>query len=156
MKLQRDLREFVALLNSHDVEYLVVGAHAVAFHGYPRYTGDLDLFVRASSDNAARLRTVLDEFGFSEVAAEVESAVSTPGMVVQLGHPPNRIDLLTSISAIEFDHAWRGSIHGLLDDLPVRIIALADLIRNKKASGRPKDLADAAELLNVHRLSDKE
>lgn len=149
MKLQRDLHAFVTLLNSHKVEYVVVGAHAVAFHGYPRYTGDLDLFVRNSVDNVSRLRTVLELFGFSELASEVGEALSRPGMVVQLGYPPNRIDLLTTISGVEFDDAFRDSDDGILDDLPVRIIAFEDLIRNKRASGRPRDLADASELTRV-------
>lgn len=100
MKLQRDLREFIELLNCHGVEYVVVGGYAVAFHGYPRYTGDIDFFVRASESNAERIVRVLEDFGFSD-AMKLSAALSKPGQVVQLGRPPHRIDVLTSASGID-------------------------------------------------------
>lgn len=90
MKLQTDLREFIRLLNSRAVEYLIVGGHGVAFHGYPRFTGDIDFFVRPTPDNAARLVVVLGEFGFGQVGLDA-STFTQPDKVVQLGRPPNRI-----------------------------------------------------------------
>jgi len=107
VKLQSDLREFIVLLNSFTVDYVVVGGHAVAFHGHPRFTGDIDFLIRPTRDNAQRLLQALREFGFTDIALSIEDLV-TPGNVVQLGHPPNRIDLLTSISGIDFEEAWTG------------------------------------------------
>ena len=145
MKLQQDLREFVALLNSHDVEFLVVGGHAVAFHGHPRFTGDIDFLMRPSFRNATQVLNVLRAFGFGDLSLSVEDFVK-PGNVVQLGRPPNRIDLLTSISGVEFDDAWLSRVRAELDGLPVCFLGWQSLIENKQASGRPKDLADVAKL----------
>lgn len=95
-KLQTDLREFIALFNSRKVEYLVVGGHAVAFHGHPRFTGDIDFFIRATPDNAERVLQALADFGFGGIGLSGDDLVA-PGQVVQLGRPPNRIDILTSL-----------------------------------------------------------
>ena len=104
MRLSKDWREFIELLNANKVEYLVVGAFAVAFHGYPRYTADLNLFVRRSPENSEQLVNVLLRFGFgSNVSA---SDFQSPDAIIQLGNPPNRIDLLTRISGVTFDEAW--------------------------------------------------
>lgn len=97
MKLQKDLREFIALMNSRNVEYVIVRGHAVAYHGYPRFTGDLDFFVRPSAENAARVIAVLQSFGFNHVTG-LETSLVEAVKVVQLGRPPNRIDILTGIS----------------------------------------------------------
>ena len=145
MKLSKDLREFVALLNSTRVNYLLVGGHAVAFHGYPRFTGDIDFFVEISPENAARLDQVLRECGFGGIGIRREDFLQ-PGTVVQLGRPPNRIDLLTSIDGVTFSEAWLNRIPAELDGLPVNVLGKADLLRNKQACGRPQDLADAAQL----------
>ena len=145
MKLHKDLREFVALLNSHRVEYLVVGGHAVAFHGHPRFTGDIDFWIRPEIENAGRLIEALRAFGFEQLGL-TESEFIEPGRIVQLGQPPNRIDLLTSISGLDFDSAWQSREDGLLDGLPLSFIGLKSLIENKLASGRPRDLADVAQL----------
>jgi hypothetical protein len=145
VKLQKDLREFVELLGSQRVEYLVVGAHAVAFHGHPRFTGDIDFLVRATPDNAARLIEVIDSFGFGGLGLMRQDFL-TMGNVIQLGQPPNRIDILTSISGVDFDEAWAGRVHGDLDGLPVAFLGLDALITNKRASGRDKDLVDAKTL----------
>ena len=105
MPLNKDLREFLGLLNSNGVEYLVVGAFAVAFHGFPRYTADLDLLVRPTAENADRVLRTLSEFGFGKL--DIQAAdLREPGMVVQLGVKPNRIDLLTAISGVSFEEAW--------------------------------------------------
>lgn len=148
MKLQKDLREFIELLNSHGVEYLVVGGHAVAFHGYVRYTGDIDFLVRPTVENAARVVGVLESFGFTDVD-QLAASLAEPEKVVQLGRPPNRIDLLTSVSGVDFDLAWQRAVPGELDGIPVRFPDLQVLLDNKRAAGRAKDLADVEELEKV-------
>src|SRR5215831_13589338 len=105
MPLNKDLREFVELLNSNRVEYLIVGAFAVAYHGFPRYTGDLDILVRPSSENAQRVLEVLSQFGFGALEVQIED-LEAPGKVVQLGVQPNRIDLVTALSGLSFEEAW--------------------------------------------------
>jgi hypothetical protein len=145
MKLSSDLREFIGLLASENVEYLVVGGHAVAWHGYPRFTGDIDFFVRASADNADKLLRVLDRFGFGTAGITAADLVQ-PEKIVQMGIPPNRIDLLTSISGVTFERAWSGRIAAELDGLTVPMIARDDLLANKRASGRLKDLDDLEKL----------
>ena len=147
MHLSSDWREFIALLNSTSVEYLLVGGHAVAYHGYPRFTGDIDFFVSANPGNAERLERVLGAFGFGNVGIRREDFLE-PNMVIQLGRPPNRIDLLTSIDGVRFDEAWLDRAWADIDGLAVPIIGKSDLIRNKTASGRPQDLADLDALLD--------
>jgi hypothetical protein len=148
VKLQKDLREFVELLNSHGAEFLVVGGHAVAFHGHPRFTGDIDFLIRPSVENATRVLSALYAFGFGDLPLTVDDFVK-PGNVVQLGRPPNRIDLLTSISGVEVENAWSSRVKSELDGLPVCFLGWQSLIDNKQASGRPKDLADVAKLKAV-------
>lgn len=145
MPLNKDLREFVALLNSNEVEYLVVGAFAVAYYGYPRYTGDLDLFFRASEQNVQRILKVLAEFGFGSLGIRAEDLLSA-GKVVQLGVNPNRIDLLNSISGVSFEDAWAVRHDGKLDGIATHFIGRRALIQNKQSTGRSKDLGDADEL----------
>jgi predicted nucleotidyltransferase len=145
VKVQKDLKEFIELMNSHGVEYVIVGGHAVAYHGFPRFTGDMDFFVKPSAENAARLVTVLHSFGFADVSS-IESALLEPGKIIQLGRPPNRIDLLTGISGLDFDEALADSVATEFDAIPVRIIGLRSLLKNKAASGRPKDLVDLDQL----------
>ena len=145
MKLAKDLKEFVELLNSTGVEYLIVGGYAVAFHGHPRYTGDIDVLVRRSPANADRIVRVLESFGFGSVGVDAQTFL-TPETVVQLGRPPNRIDILTDISAVDFDSAWAAREDAKLDGVPVSMIGRRDLITNKRASGRPLDLADVDAL----------
>jgi hypothetical protein len=145
MPLSRDLREFVALLNSHQVEFLIVGAYAVAFHGYPRYTGDLDILVRPDTQNALRVQEVLVQFGFGGLGIRVED-LAAPGKVVQLGVSPNRIDLITSITGVTFEQAWDSRELAELDGVAVFFIGRTPLLRNKESTGRAKDLGDAAEL----------
>lgn len=147
-KLQADLKEFIELLNSHSVEYLIVGGHAVAFHGHPRFTGDIDFFIRATPSNVQRLLAVLNDFGFGSLGI-TDRDLLEPKRIVQLGRPPNRIDLLTSISGVDFDSAWESRIDSIMDDQRVIMIGWNELLRNKKAAGRQKDLADVEELLAV-------
>jgi hypothetical protein len=143
--LQSDLSEFIGLLNSLKVEYLVVGGHAVAFHGHPRFTGDIDFFIRATGENAERVLRALEAFGFGSLGIAAAD-LTQPGRVVQLGRPPNRIDILTSISGVEFESAWASRAPADLDGHAVNFIGVDELLKNKHASGRPKDLADAAKL----------
>ena len=145
MPLNSDLREFVALLNSNEVEYLIVGAYAVAFHGYPRYTADLDVLVRPSSQNTGRLLRALKEFGFDSLGITPEDFQS-PDCVIQLGVQPNRVDLLTSVSGVTFDEAWASRCLADLDGIPTNFIGREELIRNKEATGRKRDMGDADEL----------
>lgn len=145
MKLQRDLREFVGLLNSLAIDYVIVGGHAVAFHGHPRFTGDIDFLVRPTLDNAKRLIQALHAFGFSETGLAPEDFVK-PGKVIQIGHPPNRIDLLTSISGVNFDEVWDKRTQTKLDGLPVSFPSRETLLQNKQAAGRDKDIADVTKL----------
>lgn len=141
MKLERDLREFIELLNAHDVRYLIVGAYALAHHGRPRYTGDIDFFVEASAQNAERLSQVLRQFGFANVGV-AEEDFTVPDQIVQLGVEPHRMDIMTSISAVAFDEAWDTREYGDLDGLRVPFISKELLKRNKAAVGRKQDLAD--------------
>jgi len=145
MPLSSDLREFVALLNSNEVEYLVVGAFAVGYHGYPRYTGDLDVLVRPTLENAGRVLRALSQFGFDGIGISIAD-LQTPERVIQLGVNPNRIDLLTAISGVSFEEAWVSRCDADLDGTPVHFIGRAALIRNKEATGRARDLGDAEEL----------
>jgi hypothetical protein len=145
VRLDKDLREFVALLNSRNVEFVVVGAHALAFHGHPRYTGDLDLLVRPSLENGRRVATALVDFGFASFGL-TEDNFANPDQIIQLGYPPNRIDLLTSISGITFDEVWQSRENSTLDGIPVSYIGRNAFVRNKIASGRLKDAADVEAL----------
>ncbi len=145
MRLHKDLREFIGLLNSHRVEYLVVGGYALAFHGVPRYTGDIDILVRCSADNASRIERCLADFGFASLGLAASDFLES-GRVVQLGLPPNRIDLLTSISGVEFDEAWAGRVPAEIDGVPVSFIGRAAFLKNKRAAGRAQDRADLDRL----------
>src|ERR1017187_3274118 len=118
MPLSRDLRGFVECLISNKVEYLVVGALAVSWHGFPRYSGDIDFFVRPTSENAVRVIAALEQFGFGTLGISMGDLTS-PGKGIQLGYEPNRIDLMTSITGVGFDEAWETRVAGELDGLPV-------------------------------------
>lgn len=141
MKLDADLREFIELLNACDVRFLVVGAYALAYHGHPRYTGDIDFFVEPSQENAQRIAQVLERFGFAGTGLTAEDFTTTD-LVVQLGVEPNRIDLMTSISGVSFDEAWLTREYGEIDGLRLAFISKALLKLNKAAVGRKQDLAD--------------
>ena len=148
MQLSADLREFIGLLNSGDVEYVIVGAHSLAYHGRPRYTGDLDILVRPSPANASKVAAVLRDFGFADLVEEAD--LIKPEQILQLGRAPNRIDLLTSLSGVGVDEIFETKISTQLDDLPVPVLSKELLIRNKRAVGRPQDLADVTELERAH------
>lgn len=141
MKLEEDLREFIELLNALEVRYVVVGAHAVAYHGYPRFTGDIDLFIETSVDNAERLAKVIQRFGFGDSGLSSADFLRED-QVVQLGVAPNRIDLLTFLSGVGFEEAWATREQVEIEGLTMPIISKEMLKRNKAAAGRAQDLAD--------------
>ena len=141
MSLNADLREFIELLNSRGVDYVIVGAHSLAFHGRPRYTGDLDILVRPSSENATKLISLLRDFGFGQ-GDFADADFTLPEQMIQLGRAPNRIDLLTSISGVAIDDALNTKISADMEGLPVFVLSKELLIQNKRAVGRPQDLAD--------------
>ena len=143
--LTSDFKEFAALLNANDVEYLVVGGYALAAYGHPRYTGDLDFWVGSDAANAARVIAVLNQFGFGELGVGVQD-LSERERVVQLGFPPARIDLLTSIDGVDFDECFARRMTVEIDGLPLHFIALEDFKTNKRAVGRHQDLADVEAL----------
>ena len=145
MKLHKDLKEFVELLNTLDVHFVIVGAFALAHHGYPRYTGDIDLFVENSTENAERILDALRQFGFADIGLTKEDFVAKD-QVVQLGVAPNRIDILTFLSGVSFEEAWASREWGEIGGLRVPFISRDMLKRNKLASGRPQDLADLERL----------
>lgn len=145
--LDEELRELLALFIAHHVEFLVAGGHAVAFHGYPRFTEALDLFVRADHANAVRIMAALEAFGFGQIGLSADDFVADD-RVIQLGRAPNRIDLLTRLWGVEFDEAWAWArrVDASIDRVPVAFLSRLDLISNKRATARPQDLADAAAL----------
>lgn len=148
MLLNKDSLEFVVLLNSNKVEYVIVGAFAVSFHGYPRYTGDLDLLINPTAENASRVVRALSEFGFASLAVTTED-LQRPNYIVQLGVHPNRIDLITGITGVSFEEAWASRCAGDIDGIPTHFIGREELIRNKTATGRPRDFGDAEELRKI-------
>ncbi|HEY3242127.1 MAG TPA: nucleotidyl transferase AbiEii/AbiGii toxin family protein [Phycisphaerae bacterium] len=141
MGLQSDLRQFIELLNSVGVKYVIVGGYAVAFHGHPRYTGDIDFLVQVSDENARRIEEVLRQFGFGSLGLTAGDFLK-PDVIVQLGYPPYRIDILTSAAGIDFDEAWNHRVSAPLDGTPTHFISRDLLLANKAAVGRTKDIAD--------------
>ena len=143
--LPADFRDFLSLLNAHGVEYLLIGGYAVGYHGYPRATVDLDVWIARTPDNAQRTVAALHEFGFTD-------PVLTPGLfleqdrIVRMGVPPFRIEIATTISGVEFDDCYRSRIDAVIDGVAVPVIDLASLRRNKQAAGRNKDLDDLEHL----------
>lgn len=143
--LNPDFRDMLSGFNAARVEYLVVGAYALAVHGVPRATGDIDLWIRPTSDNAQRVWRALAEFGAPLDGLSTDDLIQ-PGMVVQLGLAPQRIDVLTSIDGVDFAEAWREQVRVPLDGLEIPVISRRHLLANKRATGRPQDLADISRL----------
>ena len=139
--LSNDLCAFIHLLNTKSVKYVIVGAWALAFHGRPRYTGDIDFFVARDPDNADRLMEVIEDFGFGQTGIERDDFLHIDH-VIQLGREPNRIDILTGISGVTFDEAWQSREEGNISDVPVFVISRDLLIKNKRAANRDKDQGD--------------
>ena len=145
IELQKDIREFVELLLSENVEFLLVGGYALAIHGAPRFTEDIDFLIQVSTDNADRLIRVIDTFGFGDLGIERDDFLKL-NYVIQLGMAPNRIDLLTGIDGTTWEESWKASAAYELGGLPIQVIGKEQLIKNKLASGRTQDLADAERL----------
>ncbi len=143
--LYKDFREFLELLNEKEVKYLIVGGYAVSVHGFPRYTGDIDVFIQSSPDNAQKLLNALDDFGFGSLELTVQDFAKEDS-IVQIGYPPYRIDILTTIEGVEFNECFKNKLEIEFDELKIPFIGYNDLIKNKKASGRTKDKIDIENL----------
>ncbi len=145
MEISKDFREFLKLLNKNNVKYLVVGGYALAFHGHPRYTKDIDIWVLVNPENAENIIKTLSDFGFSALELKKDDFLN-PGYIIQLGYPPHRIDILTSVTGLNFEDCYLTKIEVDIDGLNVSFIDLENFKKNKKAVGRFQDLADLENL----------
>lgn len=152
MNVSKDFEELFALLRKHGVEFVIVGGYAVSFHAKPRYTKDIDIAVRATRENAQRILDALGDFGFGTLGLVVEDFLPTDA-IVQLGVPPNRIDLLTGLSGVSFDAIWEHRCEGKFGHVDVDYISREDLIANKESVGRPQDLLDVEWLKKAAKLT---
>ena len=145
MKVQQDFKELLALLNEHKVEYVIVGGYALAFHGAPRYTGDMDIFVKNHKQNAKRILAALKDFGFGSLELSIDD-FEQPNMVIQLGITPVRIDIITSLTGVTWEQVYSNRVKGKYGDVPAEYIGRGELVANKRAVGRKRDLADLEAL----------
>ena len=145
MEVQKDFRDLLELLNDHEADFMIVGGYALAFHGAPRFTGDIDIFVKPDPENAKRVLDALADFGFLSLDLGLDD-FQNPNKVVQLGVPPVRIDLITSLSGVTWEEAEASKEAGEFGDIPVHYIGKTQYIANKRAAGRKKDLADVEAL----------
>jgi hypothetical protein len=143
--LNQDFKEFIQLLNENQVKYLVIGGYAVAVHGHPRYTKDIDIWIEMSEENSEKLIIALTQFGFGSLGLTPQDFQS-PDQIIQLGYPPNRIDLITTPDGVNFKICYDSKIEILLNNIIVNFIDLTNLKKNKLASGRFQDLADLENL----------
>ncbi len=141
MELAPDFDEFIGSLNAHGVEFVVIGAYALAFHGAPRFTGGLDILIRPTLDNAARLLAALEAFGFPVTNLSPETIADRRRML-EMGEPPVQIHVMSAISGVEWDEAWSDRVEGPLGTHTAPFLGRETYLRNKRAAGRPKDLAD--------------
>lgn len=146
--LNNDFRDILSAFNAASVRYLVVGAYAVAAHGIPRATGDIDLWIEPTPVNAVRVVSALESFG-APLEGLTSSDFSIPGQVIQIGVAPRRVDILTSIDGVEFSEAELSRMVYRVDDLSVPFLSKSHLVANKRATGRPQDLADVERLLAI-------
>lgn len=146
MNTQPDFEDFLRLLEAHRVDYMIVGGYAVAYHGYPRFTKDIDIFFSDAAENLLRVREVLVAFGFQIATVPLE-ALAKPDAVVAIGVEPVRIDLLNRIDGVTYEEARASTVRGRYGDVEVTFIGKEDLLRNKRATGRHRDLGDVEELL---------
>ena len=144
--MNRDFRDLLAEFNAHNVEFLIVGAHALAAHGYVRATEDLDVWVRPEPENAKKVLAALRAFG-APLHDLTEKDLATPGVVFQIGVAPLRIDVLTAIDGVDFAEAWPGRLITKFADQPIAVLSREHLIKNKRAAGQTQDLADVERLL---------
>lgn len=145
MILNQDFKEFIQSLNANKVRYLIVGGYAVAFHGYPRYTKDIDIWIAREKQNADRIIQALCDFGFGSLELEPADFLE-PDTIIQLGYPPNRIDLLTELEGVEFAECYAARIETEIEGVLLPFIDLKHLKKNKKTTGRLQDLADLENL----------
>ena len=146
LHLSEDFKDFIRLLNKNNVRYLIVGAYAVGLHGYVRFTGDLDIWVDPTIDNANKIMKCLAEFGFSNLTGLAVEDFYKPETVVQLGYPPLRIDLMTSVSGISFQDCYQKKEVAIIDGIDVSYLDLISLKKNKRSTNRKKDLGDLENL----------
>jgi hypothetical protein len=144
MKVHRDFKDFISLMHANGVEYVIVGSFALSFHGHPRATGDMDVWIRRSPENASRILKALDAFGFGSLWVTGDDLLEDK--VIQLGQPPVRIDLMTELDGLTPDEVWAGRVAGRFGDMPVFYLGRDAFIRNKRSLGRHKDLADLEAL----------
>ena len=145
IELHPDFKDFLRLLNSHGVRYLLVGGYAVGYYGYPRATGDMDIWIAVNEDNAVRTAEALIEFGMPETEVKSEILMEKD-KIIRMGRPPVRIELITGATGVDFDECYSGRNMLEVDDLAIPVISLKDLKRNKKAAARHKDLDDLEHL----------
>ena len=145
MEIQQDFKELLQFFNEENVKYIIVGGYALAFHGFPRFTGDIDLWVEASKENAQHILQALEKFGFSSIELKLSDFTQDEN-IIQLGYPPARIDLMTAIDGVNFAEAFPNRIPTSYGDVEVFMISRDDFIQNKRATGRYKDLADLESL----------
>jgi hypothetical protein len=141
MELRQDFKELLQLLNAHGAEYLVVGGFALAFHGHPRFTKDLDVYVKPDPQNAQRILAAMADFGFASLDLRAED-FDREGQILQLGVEPGRIDIVTSISGVSWDEAWKNHLTGEYGGVQATFLGRDAFVKNKIASGRPQDLVD--------------
>ena len=145
MELDRDFKEFIALLNEHQVEYLIVGGYAVVAYGYHRFTGDLDVWINPSKENAKIILDVLKAFGFGKLRL-TEKDFATKDKIIQLGDEPLRIDLITSVEGLDFIDCYKRRKSIKADGIKVQLLGLDDLRKNKRLVGRDRDREDYKHL----------
>ncbi len=143
--LNQDFKEYIQSLNDNGVRYLVIGGYAVAFHGHPRYTKDLGIWIAMDAGNAANIIKALNQFGFASLGLQASDFI-VPDQIVQLGYPPKRIDMITTTPGVDFETCYAARIQAEIDGIQVNFIDLENLKRNKKAVGRHQDLADIENL----------
>src|SRR6185437_350223 len=148
MTLSKDFTDFVVLLNKYKVNYMVIGGYALAFHGRPRHTGDLDIWIDLSDENAQKMIDVVDDFGMSSLGLEKTDFLQKGG-ITQIGYRPLRIDILNEIDGVDFEEAYMNKLIIDIDGLPVNYIGLDDLIKNKQVSGRKQDISDVNALSKI-------
>ncbi len=145
VKFEKDFLEFISLCNKHEVEYLVIGGYAVAIHGYPRYTKDIDVSIRISGKNSAAMIKVIKEFGFASLNLTSEDFTKEGG-IIQLGYEPLRIDIINDLNGVSFENALKNKKVVIYEGISINFISCEDLIRNKKSAGRSQDMVDIEKL----------
>ena len=143
--LNQDFKEFIKSLNDNHVRYLIIDGYAVALHGYPRYTKDIDVWLEMSPENAANMVKALEQFGFGSLGLQAADFLA-PDQIIQLGYPPNRIDLITTPPGVDFESCYASRVEVVIEEVTVNFIDLGNLKKSKKAAGRLQDLADLENL----------